>query len=108
VSPSTAVPPNAAQVGAVASPLEHELRALIVRELHLSDVQPDQIDPVAPLFGTGLGLDSIDALELAVAIHRSYGVKLDPDRAEQRDVLKSIRSLAAFIDGARASGSAST
>jgi acyl carrier protein len=95
MSSSTAVPPNASPPEA--SPLEDELRTLLVRELHLSDVQPEQIDPTAPLFGTGLGLDSIDALELAVAVHRAYGVQLEPDRAEQRGVLQSIRTLAAFI-----------
>jgi acyl carrier protein len=92
---------------AEASPLENELRGLIVRELHLSDVHPESIDPTAPLFGAGLGLDSIDALELAVAVHRVYGVQLEPDRAEQRGILQSLRSLAAFIETTRATVSSS-
>lgn len=101
MSPSPA-PPKFAPNQVSVSALEDDLRTLIVRELNLSDVRPDQIDPTAPLFGAGLGLDSIDALELAVAIHRAYGVKLEPDRSEQRGVLESVRTLAAFIDEKRA------
>jgi acyl carrier protein len=81
----------------VPQPLEEELKRLIVAELHLTDVTPEQIDPDAPLFGSGLALDSIDALELAMAIHRTYGVQLDPDKPEQRGVLRSVRSLADYI-----------
>lgn len=105
MSPSLA-PPKFDPTQVPVSALEDDLRTLIVRELNLSDVRPDQIDPTAPLFGTGLGLDSIDALELAVAIHRAYGVKLEPDRSEQRGVLESVRTLAAFIDAKRAGASA--
>jgi acyl carrier protein len=101
------VSPKPDALRTAASAFENELRALIVRELQLSDVKPDDIDPTAPLFGTGLGLDSIDALELAVAIHRAYGVKLEPDHAEQRHVLQSIRTLAAFIEGQRPDARAS-
>ncbi|HEX2735264.1 MAG TPA: phosphopantetheine-binding protein [Polyangiaceae bacterium] len=81
--------------------LEDELKVLIVRELNLADVQPEQIDTSAPLFGAGLGLDSIDALELAVAIQRAYGVQLEPADPEQRGVLESLGSLANFIAKAR-------
>lgn len=78
-------------------PLERELAEMIVRELNLEDVVPEQIDADEPLFGQGLGLDSIDALELAMAVQRIYGVRIDPDDAEQRQVMDSIRKLAAYV-----------
>jgi acyl carrier protein len=89
------------------SALENELKQLIISELKLTDVSPDQIEVDAPLFGTGLGLDSIDALELAMAVHRTYGVELDPDKPEEHAALDSVRSLARFISAHRAHGIAS-
>ena len=77
--------------------LEHELKELIVESLMLEDVKPAEIEASAPLFGTGLGLDSIDALELAMAIEKRYGVKFQPDDDQNREIFSSVRSLAQYI-----------
>ena len=77
--------------------LEQELKELIVEALMLDDVTPNQIDSSAPLFGEGLGLDSIDALELSIAIDRKYGVKLRADDPNNRTIFGSVRSLAAHV-----------
>ncbi len=85
----------------VISQIENEIRQLIVDTLDLEDISPDVIDVDAPLFGEGLGLDSIDALELGVEMQKKYGIKLD-DRAEEvREHFHSVRSLAAFVAGAK-------
>ena len=81
--------------------LEREIRELIVDALMLEDVRPDEIDPDLPLFGDGLGLDSIDALELVMAIDRRFGVKIGADDASARRVLHDVRSLAAHVRGAQ-------
>lgn len=78
--------------------LENEIRALIVSALFLEDIKPEDIDPDEDLFGDkGLALDSIDALELGVAVQREYGVKLDPEDPSVRDHFRSVRALARFI-----------
>jgi acyl carrier protein len=77
--------------------LEKELRELIVESLMLQDVRPDDIDVDAPLFASGLGLDSIDALELALAIERRYKVRIAADDSRNRELFASVRSLAAHI-----------
>jgi acyl carrier protein len=77
--------------------LENDLKALIVEALMLDTVRPAEIDSEAPLFGAGLGLDSIDALELAMAIERRYGVKLRADDPNTRAVFASVRSLAGHV-----------
>ncbi|EDM76834.1 acyl carrier protein, putative [Plesiocystis pacifica SIR-1] len=79
------------------SQLEVELKTLIVDALKLEDTAPQDIDSDEPLVGDGLGLDSIDILELAMAIHRRYGVKTGSDDSQNREVYGSVRSLAAFI-----------
>jgi acyl carrier protein len=66
--------------------------------LKLEDVTPDAIDADAPLFGAGLGLDSVDALELGVALHKTYGIKIDSKSQESREHLRSVRTLAALIE----------
>lgn len=71
---------------------EIELAGLIVTTLNL-DVQPADIDPTAALYGEGLGLDSIDILEVALAISKAYGVKLRSDQENSRSVFGSLRSL---------------
>ena len=79
---------------------EQEVAQLIVATLNL-EIAPQDIAADAPLFGEGLGLDSIDALELALAISRTYGFELRSDDARDRQVFASLRSLAGYIDETR-------
>ena len=74
----------------------HELKAKIIESLKLQDITPEQIDDDAPLFGTGLGLDSIDALELVVLLEKDYGIVIK-DIEEGRPAFRSVRTLADFI-----------
>ena len=83
--------------------LELELRQLIVEALALEGVTPAQIAVDAPLFGDGLGLDSVDALELSLAIERRYRVRVAADDARNRELFASVRSLAAHIARQRSS-----
>jgi acyl carrier protein len=76
---------------------ERELAELLVESLNLEDVAPDAIDPEAPLFNTGLGLDSIDALELALAISKRYGFQLRSDNDDNRRIFGSLRALATHV-----------
>lgn len=82
--------------------LEDELKHLIVEALTLDDIRPSDIQPTEPLFVTGLGLDSIDALELAIAIEKRYGVRFAPDDAQNERIFASLRSLAQHIESALA------
>jgi acyl carrier protein len=77
---------------------EQALKELIIEALNLEDLDPEDIDSSAPLFGEGLGLDSIDALELGVAIRRKYGINLDIDSEEIRTHFESVANLALFVD----------
>jgi acyl carrier protein len=79
---------------------ELELAGLIVATLKL-DIQPGEIDPQAPLYGEGLGLDSIDVLEIALAISKTYGVKLRSDDRNNTKIFSSLRSLTEHIHGQR-------
>lgn len=83
------------------SELESEIKELIVEALMLDDVSPADIDAAAPLFGSGLGLDSIDALELAMAIDKRFGVRIRADDERNRQIFASVQSLAAHISVAR-------
>ena len=76
--------------------LRKEIKQLIVRELNLEGRTPDELDDKAPLFGDGLGLDSLDALQLAMAIEEKYQVKL-PEGDEVRPIFASVASLADFV-----------
>jgi acyl carrier protein len=76
---------------------EQAIKELIIEALNLEDLSTDDIETEAPLFGEGLGLDSIDALELGVAIRRKYGVNLDIDSEEIRGHFESVASLARFV-----------
>lgn len=87
----------------VQTPAELALAQLMVDSLNLEDVEPAQIDPEAPLFGEGLGLDSIDALELALAISKAHGFQLRSDNEENRRVFASLRALSAHIEQHKAS-----
>lgn len=80
--------------------LEQEIKELIISSLALEDVSPQDIDPAAPLFVEGLGLDSIDALELGLALQKRYGVTLSADSEETRRHFSSVRALAAFVQDA--------
>ncbi len=82
--------------------LEQDIKALIVTTMSLEDVAADDIDTEAPLFNEGLGLDSIDALELGLALQKRYGVTLAADSEETRRHFASVRSLAAFVAASRA------
>jgi acyl carrier protein len=73
-----------------------KLRQEIVKQLNLEDMNPETIDPDAPLFGEGLGLDSIDALEIMVLLEKNYGIKIE-DPKEGKKIFFSIRTLAQFI-----------
>jgi acyl carrier protein len=81
--------------------LESEIKALIVSCLALEDVKPDDIDPAAALFVTGLGLDSIDALELGMALQKRYGVTMSAKSEETRAHFASVNALAAFVSASR-------
>lgn len=80
--------------------LEHEVGSMIIEVLNLKDVVVDDIDPDQPLFQDGLGLDSIDALELSLAIATRYGVHIQAED-EVTQVFASLRSLSAFIEDNR-------
>ena len=84
------------------STLRDEVAAMIVEALVLDDVTPDQIEPDAPLFGDGLGLDSIDALEISFAIAQNYGIKLRSDDENNARIFASLNALTAYIDEHRA------
>jgi acyl carrier protein len=77
--------------------LEEEVKQLIIDVLQLEDIKPEDIDTEAPLFVEGLGLDSIDALELGVALQKRYGISLSADSEETRRHFKSVRTLGAMI-----------
>ena len=77
---------------------ERELADLLVDSLNLDGVVAAEIDPEAPLFNAGLGLDSIDALELALAISKRYGFQLKSDNEENRRVFASLRALSAHVE----------
>ena len=77
---------------------ELELAQLLVESLNLEDVEAGAIDPEAPLFNTGLGLDSIDALELALAVSKHYGFQLRSDNDDNRLIFGSLRALSAHVE----------
>jgi acyl carrier protein len=82
--------------------LETELKRLIVETLMLEDIGPGDIDSDAPLFNEGLGLDSIDSLDLAMALEDRYGVRTEDDSSENRRHFASVTALAAFVAANRA------
>ncbi|MBU9844352.1 phosphopantetheine-binding protein [Rahnella ecdela] len=77
--------------------LSNDIKALIITTLNLEGMTPDEIETQAPLFGDGLGLDSIDALELGLALKKQYGVILSAENQEMREHFYSVESLARFI-----------
>ena len=81
---------------------EQDLARLIVESLNLEGVAPEDIEPEAPLFGEGLGLDSLDMLELSMAVEQKYGVTLRSDDPENEKIFASLRSLSTHINLHRA------
>ena len=77
--------------------LIYELKKYIIEELNLEDLTPEDIDADAPLFGSGLGLDSIDALEIILILEKYYGIKL-ANSAEAKPIFYSVRTLAEYIE----------
>lgn len=82
---------------ASAGGLEAEIKALIIDALVLEDIRPEEIETEAPLFLEGLGLDSIDALELAMALEDRYGVAIEDDPERNQEIFASVKSLAEFV-----------
>ena len=76
--------------------LESEVAGMIVSELNL-EMTPEEINPEQPLYGDGLGLDSIDILEIALVISKKYGVQIKADSADNFHIFASLRSLSAYI-----------
>ncbi|ENV71596.1 acyl carrier protein [Acinetobacter johnsonii ANC 3681] len=80
------------------SNLADELKQMIIDVLALEDIRIEDIDTDAPLFGDGLGLDSIDALELGLALKKRYGIHLNAESADTKEYFKSIQSLVALVE----------
>ncbi len=84
------------------SDLHHEIKQLIIDALGLEDMTVEDIPSDETLFGEGLGLDSVDALELGLAIQKRFGVKIDADSKDTRKHFANVNSLAAFVSAQRA------
>ncbi|MGS2718086.1 phosphopantetheine-binding protein [Eionea flava] len=80
---------------------EQKMANLLVEALNLEDTEASEISPNEPLFGDGLGLDSIDALEIAVAISQEYGVKLKAENDSTREAFSTLKTLTAFVEANR-------
>jgi acyl carrier protein len=82
--------------------LRQEIKRLIINALDLEEMSPDDLGDEVPLFGDeGLGLDSIDALELGIALRKKYGLKLENDESGHREYFRSVASLAAWVERRR-------
>lgn len=81
--------------------LKNDIKALIIEALNLEEITPEDIDSDAPLFGEGLGLDSIDALELGLALKNRYGVVLSAESEDTRKHFHSVTTLADFVASQR-------
>jgi acyl carrier protein len=77
--------------------LNRQIKELIINALELEDIEPESIKDDEPIFGEGLGLDSIDALELGVALKKKFGVKFSSENADNKKHFASVNALAAFI-----------
>jgi len=84
------------------SEFEREIAAMIIEVLNLEDISVDEIEAEAALFGEGLCLDSIDALELALAVSQRYGFQIKADDADNKNIFSSLRALAGHIEANRA------
>ncbi len=77
-----------------------QLKQQIIEALNLEEMEPEEIETEAPLFGSGLGLDSIDALELIVLLEKNYGIKLK-NPAEGKEIFKSVKCIAEYVQANR-------
>jgi acyl carrier protein len=84
------------------SDLKREIKLLIIDSLGLEDISVDDIGDEQKLFGEGLGLDSVDALELGLAIQKKYGIKIDAEANDTRGHFSNVASLAAFVTATQA------
>jgi len=84
------------------SDLKEEIKRLIISSIELEDIKVEDIKDDAPLFGSGLGLDSIDALELGVALKKKFNIKLSAEDQENRKHFASVNALASFISASQA------
>nr|WP_288144833.1 phosphopantetheine-binding protein [Acidomonas methanolica] len=91
---------NTNSTAAAQTPFEHEMAERLIQALQL-DILVDEIVPDAPLFGDGLGLDSIDALEIALLVSRDYGITLKSDDPDNKTIFASLRALSAHIQAHR-------
>ncbi len=81
--------------------LKQQLKEIVVRDLKLQDMKPEDIDEDAPLFEEGLGLDSLDAVEMVVLVQKHFGVQIE-DMEEGKEAFRSINALARFIENRKA------
>lgn len=81
--------------------LVQEVKDLIIKTLNLEDIQPEDIETEGALFGDGLGLDSIDALELGLAVKNHFGIDMSSDSAEMHDHFYSVKTLVSYIESQR-------
>ena len=91
------MPDSASTSSTPSAELVRELKELIIEALGLQDLSPEDIDPDAPLLQEGLGLDSIDVLELAMALNKKYGIKTEADDERNREIFASVNHLARFL-----------
>ena len=78
--------------------IEAKLKETVVSSLDLEDLTPTDIETDVPLFGEGLGLDSIDALELGMAVKKSFGITFSSNPAENRQIFRSVKTLADYVE----------
>ena len=76
-----------------------KIKELVVFSLDLEDVSPSDIETEAPLFGEGLGLDSIDALELGMAVKKAFGITFSKNPADNKQIFYSVKTLADYVEG---------
>ena len=76
-----------------------KIKGLVVSSLDLEDVSPSDIETEAPLFGEGLGLDSIDALELGMAVKKAFGITFSKNPADNKQIFYSVKTLADYVEG---------
>jgi len=83
------------------NPLEIEVAGLIIECLNLEDTEVEDINPEVPLFNEGLGLDSIDALELAMSLSVTYGFQIKSDNSANKEIFSSLRALTRYVEANR-------